>query len=123
MTAFYLWLNAVLYAGLAIWCTLRPDLSARSLGYVALDRSGRSEYLVIYGGLQLGLGLAFAWAAWRPEWQPAGLALALSLYAPIVLWRVLTIAMEWPVSSLTLGVAALEALLLIGAVAAWVLAH
>jgi hypothetical protein len=41
------------------------------------------------------------------------------LYAPIVLYRLVTVGRFWPVSSLTLGIAGLEGALLLGAV--WVL--
>jgi hypothetical protein len=119
MIAAYLWVNAVLYIGLAVWCTVRPALSAQSLGFVSLDASGRSEYLTIYGGLQMGLGLAFAIAAWKPALQPVGLAFALSLYAPIVLWRLVSVGAHGPVTSLTLAVAGLETLLLLGAIGVW----
>ena len=116
MTAIYLWLNAALYLLFAAWCTLSWQGTSRKLGYLSLSRSGQSEYLVIYGGLQLGLALFFAWTAWRPAMREAGLAFALFLYGGIVLYRVITVAMWWPVSGLTRVVAGLEIALLVGAI-------
>lgn len=120
MTALYLYANAALYAIFAIMCTLKYADTAQSLGYTQLTHAGRSEYLVIYGGLQAGLAVFFALAARDPSWRSAGLALALSLYVPIVVFRWITIARFSPVGGLTLGVAALETALLVwGLVVAW----
>lgn len=105
---FYLLTNAVLYAVFAIWCTLAADRTAVSLGYVTRNAAGHSEYLVIYGGLQLGLAAFFWWCARGGENLYAGLVLALGLYVPIVAFRVLTVWKYWPVPSLTLAVGALE---------------
>ena len=53
----FLLVNAVLYFALAVLCTVRHLQTSRGSGYVQLDAAGHSEYLVIYGGLQLGLAL------------------------------------------------------------------
>ena len=119
MTVAYLWLNAVLYALSAAWCSLRWAATSRSLGYLALDAGGRSEYLTVYGGLQLGLALCFAWTALRPELHRTGLLLALALYLPIVLFRLSTVIGGWPVPRTTLAVAGLELVLLATAALLW----
>jgi TRAP-type uncharacterized transport system fused permease subunit len=59
MTALYLWINAILYAALAAWCTLMPKQTSQAIGFIELSASGRSEYAVIYGGLQLGMAFLF----------------------------------------------------------------
>ena len=64
MTSAYLYLNAAIYLLLAVWCTLAPARTAAAVGYASLTRSGQTEYLTIYGGLQLGLAFLFAWFAW-----------------------------------------------------------
>jgi hypothetical protein len=113
----YLYLNAVLYGVFALWCTVMPTQTATNLGYLSLASGGRSEYLVIYGGLQLGLALIFWQAARIDAYQRFGVLIAVLLYAPIVLYRVVTVAKQWPVASLTIGTGCLEACLL--AVALW----
>ena len=117
--AIYLWINAALYLLLAIYCSLKPDVSAHALGYSALSPSGHSEYLVIYGGLQLGLALFFAMLTRDHDWQRLGIIFALCLYGPIVIFRIATIILYWPVQSLTLGVAGLETGLLLAAAILW----
>ncbi len=108
----YLYVNAAIYVVFAVWCTIAPASTARNLGYESLSSSGMSEYLVVYGGLQLGLGLFFAYCA-QSGAQRAGLVLALALYVPIVLYRCVSVARQWPVASTTLIVGTLEFALLV----------
>ncbi|MEP6900024.1 MAG: DUF4345 domain-containing protein, partial [Rhodanobacter sp.] len=113
MIALYLWANALLYAIFAALCSLRLSVTSRSMGFLSLDRGGQSEYLTVYGGLQLGLALVFAWMAWRPELQRTGLAVALLVYAPIVAFRLIGWLRLWPVQRVTLATGMLEAALLL----------
>ncbi len=114
----YLYFNAVLYALLAAWCTLMPAQTAAAVGFQVLDKSGQSEYLVIYGGLQLGMAFLFAYFA-RTDQPRNGLVLALAFYVPIVVYRAFTLAMLWPVGATTQALAVLEWLLLGTALYLW----
>ena len=114
----YLYLNAVLYAALAAWCTLAPRRTAAAQGFHQLANGGRSEYLVIYGGLQFGLAVFFWYVARLPD-PRVGLVFALALYVPIVLVRLVTVARFRPVGRTTLAVAGLEVVLLAIAVVLW----
>jgi hypothetical protein len=112
----YLLINAALYALFAVWCTLKATNTATNLGYVALNNSGRSEYLVIYGGLQVGLAVMFFLLARDGAFHKVGMMISIGIYAPIVLYRLLTIWKFSPVSPLTMGVGALETGLLVAAI-------
>lgn len=112
----YLWLNAGLYFFLVLWCTAKASDTSRALGYLTLSSSGHSEYLVIYGGLQLGLALFFAYLAHSASLHATGIVFSLLIYAPIVVYRLATVVRFHPVSTITLGTGALETLLLAGAV-------
>jgi hypothetical protein len=113
MMAIYLWINAFLYALFAAWTTLSPLQTSSSMGFEVLSNSGRSEFLVVYGGIELGFALFFALTAWNSQWQRLGVIFAVCLYAPIVLYRLITVWQFWPVKPLTLQVGALEVILLI----------
>ena len=114
----YLYLNAFLYAFLAAWCTVFPAETAAAVGFQALTRSGQSVYLVMYGGLQLGMAFLFAYFAWSK--QPRnGLVLALAFYVPIVAYRAVTLVAFWPVEATTLLLAVLEWAMLIAAAVLW----
>jgi hypothetical protein len=119
MVAFYLWASAVIHAGFAAWCTFDPERTSRAAGYVSLDAAGRSEYVVVYGGLQAGLALCFAWLA-AQGLPRLGLQFALALTTPIVLFRLVTLWRNWPVGSTTVALAGLELVLLLAAVALWI---
>jgi hypothetical protein len=84
-----------------------------------MNAGGRTEYLAVYGGLQLGIGLLFAWTALARERGRFGLMLALALYAPIVAFRLLGLLRYGPVPTLTQVTAAGEALMLLFALALW----
>lgn len=118
MTALYLWINAVLYAVLAAWCTLMPMQTSKAIGFLELSSSGKSEYAVIYGGMQFGFAFLFAWTALSGNHR-FGLIFALSLYLPILLFRVISVTRLWPVSSATLLTGALEIVLLAAAMLLW----
>lgn len=118
MTRFYLHFNAALYLLFAIWCTLAPADTAAGIGYVVLSPSGLSEFLTVYGGMELGFAVFFAWCARSAE--RTGLRFALCLYAPIVCWRWSSVAAaHGPIASTTLATGALETTLFLAAFALW----
>lgn len=119
-TLIFLWLNAVLYAGFAFWCTVASTSVMRFLGQDVIASQGQLEFLAVYGGLQAGLAAAFAWCAMVPAWRAAGLACGLCLYAGIVLWRSVAMTMIGvPADRGIFGVFALEVALLGFALVAW----
>jgi len=120
----YLYFNAAIYAVFALWCTVSPWRTAAAVGYPALDAGGRSEYLVVYGGLQLGLALIFALLARGDKaLVQFGLLASLCLYGPLVLYRAITVARFWPQPPLTIAVGVLETGLLAAAALLYVRAR
>ena len=59
----------ILYFGLGIWCTVLPVQTATRLGFSFFD-TGIVEYVVVYGGLEVGLGLPMMYAAFRRKLFP-----------------------------------------------------
>jgi hypothetical protein len=118
MTALYLWINAALYALLALWCTLMPAITSQSIGFVELSSSGQSEYAVIYGGMQFGFAFLFAWTALSGNHR-FGLIFSLAIYVPILLFRIISVLRYWPVSTTTLATGALETALTGAAILLW----
>ena len=113
----YLYLNAILYVLFAAWCSFAPSSTSNSIGFLGLSNGGKSEYLVVYGGLQWGLAIAFWLLARDAAYWKIGMLLSIALYAPIVVYRVITVARYWPVPTLTLATGSLEFVLLIAALA------
>lgn len=79
-----------IYTLLGIWCTISPMQTAQSLGY-SLSSAGLIEYVVVYGGLEVGLGLAMVTGARRPRLLPGVFfmtcvfSLVLPLYRSVLL--------------------------------------
>ncbi len=119
MVAAYLWFNAALYVVFAVWCTIAARTTATNLGFESLTNSGRSEFLVVYGGLQLGLGLAFAYFANQAALHRTGMLFALAVYGPIVAYRAVTVITFRPVQPTTIAVGSLEAVMLATAAYLW----
>lgn len=119
MTRWYLLINAVLYLLFVLWCTFGRAQTSRASGYLSLNNDGHVEYLVIYGGLQLGLAAFYAYTAFSPQYHRIALVFSLFIYATIVIYRIGSAWAYWPVSWVTLAVAALEIALLIGAIVAF----
>ena len=67
MTRTFLAIVGIAYLVLAVWCALKPGQTSNSVGLTLQPGSGQSEYLVVYGGLQLGLGLFFLWPLLQHE--------------------------------------------------------
>ena len=118
MAQIYLYLNSALYLALATWGTAAPQRTAMRLGYLTLSDRGRAEYLTTYGGLQVGLAILFFLLA-RSGDPTLSLRIAIGIYAPILLYRIVTGFSNLPAFGSTLGAVGLEALLLI--VAIWLL--
>lgn len=87
MTVAYLAFNALLYAALGVWCALAPDSTAAFLGLTLVGPAGLSEYLAVYGGLQLGFAAFFGLAAAAPRHRPSALWFAALVYGGIVALR------------------------------------
>ena len=118
MAQVYLYLNSALYLTLAVWGTIAPQRTAMRLGYLTMSDRGRAEYLTTYGGLQVGLTILF-FLLTRSGDPTLGLRIAIGIYAPILLYRIVTGLINLPAFGSTLGAVGLEALLLI--VAIWLL--
>jgi hypothetical protein len=87
MAEIYLYLNAVLWIGLGIWCTLASEKTSASMGLTLASPAGRCEFITVYGGLELGLGAFFLYAAIEPAWTSAGILAALFSYGGLALLR------------------------------------
>jgi hypothetical protein len=90
--ALYLGFNALMYVVLGLWCAIAPRQTSAFVGLEPSNAGGQSEYLAVYGGLQTGLGVFFAWAVMVPEYRRAALLMSLLIYLGIVLFRTLAVA-------------------------------
>ncbi|MGE3316814.1 MAG: hypothetical protein AB7O26_16980, partial [Planctomycetaceae bacterium] len=66
MTRVFLAIVGVAYITLAAWCSIAPKHTSQSVGFSLTPGSGQSEFLFVYVGRELALGLIFLWPLWGP---------------------------------------------------------
>lgn len=119
MDTIWLAFNAVLYFGLGVWCAANPAGTSEAIGYALTNGSARSEYLTVYGGLELGMAAFFAWCAWKPELRGAGLLFGVASYGGIVLFRAASVLRIEGVGTFPKLMLPIEALLFASALVLW----
>lgn len=102
-----------LYLALAGWCSFFPDKASGKVGFDLTPGSGQSEFLVVYGGLELGLALIFLLPLVRPESQLTSLIACVLIHASLVVFRMISFFLYSNISSMTYRLAIGEWLILI----------
>ena len=109
----------LLYAGLAIWCTVSPDKTSATVGLAPQGASGRSEFMTVYGGLEMGLALVFLAPLEWPQYARPALLACLAIHACLVGFRTASFVMFSGVATPTYKLAAGEWIILLAAAAVW----
>ncbi len=91
MSRLLLLLFGALYLVLGAWCLVAPATTSRKVGLDLLGATGRSEFLVVYGGLELAMGAFFLWCGLEGSLHRAGLLFALLSSAALALTRLGTL--------------------------------
>ena len=60
-----------LYLVSGLWCAFQSELAAKFLGFELAIGLGDSEFLSVYGGLQLGMGIAMLVSSFKAEYLDA----------------------------------------------------
>ncbi|WP_298862971.1 DUF4345 family protein [uncultured Gimesia sp.] len=87
MTRIFLALMGILYVLLALWCAIAPESTSQSVGFTLQPGSGQSEFLTVYGGLELGLALVFLWPLLQRAVTQFSLGVCLMVHGSLVLFR------------------------------------
>ena len=66
-------MTAAAFLGFGTISMFKPGI-LRKIGVRATNANGRAELRAMYGGMELGFGVFFAFAARRPEWRRPALA-------------------------------------------------
>lgn len=107
------------YLALALWCVFLPERTSQSVGFTLKPGSGQSEYLVVYGGLQLGLALVFLWPLLRSTDPKEALFACLVIHGSIVAFRALSFARYSGIGSTTYVLAVIEWLIFLASLGLW----
>jgi hypothetical protein len=87
MARIYLAAVALLYLILAAWCSWAPAAVSEKVGLRLKPGAGQSEFLTVYGGLELGLALAFAIPIFRPDATQSFLLACVLFHGSLVVYR------------------------------------
>src|SRR5690606_10384177 len=90
----FLLLNGLLYIVLGLWCAIRPQQTASSVGFTLESTQGLVEYVTVYGGLEFALGVFFLYCALRPDYAGAGVIFGLCLYGGLAIFRTIALGVH-----------------------------
>lgn len=109
----FLALCGLLYAGLAIWCTVSPEVTSEKVGFEIKPGSGQSEFVTVYGGLEMGLAIIFLLPLFRSDLLFSSLLACVVIHACLVIFRSFSFFLFTDISSMTYKLAAGEWVILI----------
>ena len=112
-TKIFLAAVGLLYLGLAGWCSYSPGRASEKVGFDLTPGSGQSEFLVVYGGLELGLAMIFLLPLVRAESLSTSLIACVLIHASLVVFRTISFFLYNNISSMTYRLAVGEWLILI----------
>ena len=105
MARFFLAIVGLVYLLLALWCSFVPASTSRSVGFTLQPGSGQSEFLVIYGGLELALGIIFLWPLWQREVTRYALVVCVIVHGCLALFRTAGFLIFDDIASMTYSLA------------------
>lgn len=108
MISVYLIVNSLLYLFLSVWCFIQPKGTANFLGLDFLNNSGKTEYLAVYSGLELGFAVFLVLAAFYPSLKLPGLIFCVCMYWGAMLARTSSALYYGNISSVTYMMGGLE---------------
>jgi hypothetical protein len=108
MTRIFLAAVGAAYIALGLWCTLRPAQTSAAVGYQLQPGSGQSEFVTVYGGLELALGALFLLPLLHRDATGWTLLACLVIHVTLALFRVPTLFLFPGVSRTILAIAVLE---------------
>lgn len=112
----FLTLVGMMYLGLAVWCSVSPAVTSDKVGFDLKPGSGQSEFLVIYGGLELGLALIFLLPLVREDYLTSSLLACVLIHACLVAFRTVSLFLYSDIPSMTYKLAIGEWVILILAI-------
>ncbi|MDA7527812.1 DUF4345 family protein [Planctomicrobium sp.] len=114
MARFFLAFIGITYIGLGLWCAIAPQKTSKAVGFDLQAGQGQSEFLTVYGGLEVALGILFLWPLYRSEEVAFPLFACLVVHACLVLFRTIGFFMYTEFETTTYFLAAIEWIIFLG---------
>ncbi|PQO44341.1 DUF4345 family protein [Blastopirellula marina] len=109
----------VVYVALGIWCAVAPQKTSDAVGFALRQGQGQSEFLTVYGGLEVALGLLFLWPLYKQEDLAFPLAACVVVHGCLVLFRSIGFLAFSGFESTTYLLAAIEWVLFLSSAGLW----
>jgi hypothetical protein len=119
VTRIFLALVGLVYVALAVWCSLAPGKTSKAVGFELRPGAGDSEFLTVYGGLELALGIVFLWPLFRPDETAWPLFVCLLLHGCLVAFRSAGFLMYQGIPSMTINLAISEWVIFLTTAVLW----
>lgn len=119
MSRLFLAITGLLYLGLSLWCSLDPVTTSEKVGFEVQPGSGQSEFLVIYGGLEMALAVLFLAPLFNRQYVSAALQVCIVVHVCLVIFRSIGFLLYAGFAPMTYQLAAGEWIILILAVLAY----
>ena len=58
-TSLFCYVVGLMYLALGMWCAISPEKTSAVVGFELIGGAGMSEFLTVYGGLEIGMGMIF----------------------------------------------------------------
>lgn len=110
---FFLGAVALLYFSLSVWCTLDPQTTSDKVGFQRIPGAGESEFLVIYGGLEMAMALMFAMPLLRRSFLLPSLFFCFLIHLCLVVYRSASFAIYSDIPAFTYQLAIGEWIILL----------
>jgi Domain of unknown function (DUF4345) len=120
MSRFFLWATAIVFVAFGLWGLADPVAMVREFGIALNGADGRTLIRASYGGFLIGAGALFAWSALSTERMRFGLASVILLTTPILLSRLIGMAVDGATSPYHKAYVAIES---VGIGIAWLLLY
>jgi hypothetical protein len=115
----FLAVTGLLYLYLGVWCAVSPAKTSETVGLDIKPGSGQSEWLTVYGGLELGLGLILLLPAILNRSTREAVIACLIIHACLVLTRSIGFALYSGIATPTYKLAAGEWVIFLLSAALW----
>ena len=104
----FLGLVGAAYLGLGIWCAVAPEQTSTAVGFELRPGQGQSEFLTVYGGLEVALGLMFLRPLYKRDELASSLLTCLLIHGCLVVFRTVGFVIYTGFQPTTYGLAGLE---------------
>ena len=90
LSTLFCYIVGLMYLGLGGWCAISPEETSAVVGFELIGGAGMSEFLTVYGGLEIGMGMTFLLPFFGTRFLDYTLLVCVLIHANLVFFRTLS---------------------------------